>query len=99
MSTRAHCIDCTLHHRQAPIRATFVLCRRDVRFCVKCRHRIWCGKPANDCLGNRVTWMTGLIDTSCERRAIQIPIAMWSTLTTVKHPAVSSPEAYPTPAH
>jgi len=44
-------------------------------------------------------WMTDLIDTSGHRATIQIPIAMRSILTPTHHPAVSSLEAYPTPAH
>ena len=72
---------------------------RDVHFCVRCGREIWPVRYAADSLGDGFAWMTDLIDTSDHRATIQIPIAMWSTLTTVKHPAVSSLGAYPTPAH
>ena len=99
MNTCAHRIYRLSRYRPAPIRAAFALCHGNVHFCVRCRHRIWRNRAAIDSFSDGIIWMTDLVDTSCQRRAIQIPIAMRSTLTTVKHPAVSSLEAYPTPAH
>lgn len=99
MSTRAHHAYRPYHHRPVLIRAVFVLCRRDERFCVRFRHRSWCDRPATNMLSNGVIRMTDLVDSSYQRGTIQIPIAMWSTLTPTQHPAVSSLGAYPTPAH
>ena len=99
MSTRAHRICRPSRYRPAPIRAAFALCHHVVHFHVRCRHRIWRDRAATDSFSDGVIWTTNLIDTSCHPAAIQIPIAMWSTLTPAKHPAVSSLEAYPTPAH
>ena len=99
MSMCAYSVYHPYRYRPAPIRAAFVLCRRNVRFCVKCRHQIWCDRAVTNYLSDGVIRMTDLIDTSGQRGAIQIPIAMWSTLTPTQHPAVSSLEAYPTPTH
>jgi len=99
MSTEARRVYRPYRHRPVPIRAVFMPCRRDVRFCVRCRHRIWCDRAVTNTLSDGVIRMTDLIDTSYRRGTIQIPIAMWSTLTPQQRPAVSSLGAYPTPAH
>ena len=99
MTMRAYSVDYPYRYRPAPIRAAFVPCHRDVHFCVRCGREIWPVRYAADSLRDGFAWITDLIDTSGHRATIQIPIAMWSTLTTVKHPAVSSLGAYPTPAH
>jgi hypothetical protein len=99
MTMRAYSVDYPYRYRPAPIRAAFVLCHRDVHFCVRCGREIWPVRYAADYLGDGFAWMTDLIDTSGQRGAIQIPIAMRSILTPTQHPAVSSLEAYPTPAH
>ena len=99
MSTRAHRICRPSRYRPAPIRAAFALCHRDVHFRVRCRRRNWRNRAATDYLSDGFIWMTNLVVASCHRATIQIPIDMWSTLTPAQHPAVSSLEAYPTPAH
>ena len=99
MTMRAYSVDCLYRYRPAPIRAAFALCRRDVHFRVRCRHRIRRDGATTDHLNDGVIRMTDLIDTSCHGGAIQIPIAVWSTPPTAKHPAVSSLGAYPTPTH
>jgi hypothetical protein len=99
MITDAHRVYCPYRYRPAPIRAAFVPYRRDVHFCLRCGRAIAFVRPATHHLSYITAWITGLIDTSYHRATIQIPIAMWSTLTTVKHPAVSFLGAYPTPAH
>jgi len=99
MSTGAQRICRPYRYRPVPIRAAFVPCRRDERFCVRCRHQIWRDRATTDYLSDGVIRMTDLIDSSGQRAAIQIPIARRSTPTPTLHPAVSSLEAYPTPAH
>ena len=99
MSNRAYRVDCLYRYRPAPIRAAFVPCHRDVHFRVNCRHWIWRDRVATRYLSDGVIWMTYRIVTSRHRATIQIPIAMRSTLTPSQCPAVSSLEAYPTPAH
>ena len=99
MSQCAHCVYYPSRYRPAPIRATFALCHHHVHFRVRGSHRIWRDRAATNNFSDAVIWMTDLINTSCQRGAIQIPIAMWSTLTPTQHPAVSSLGAYPTPAH
>jgi len=83
----------------APIRAAFVPCPRNEHFRVRCGQEIWSVRPATDPLDDEITRMNGLTAVSTRRATIQIPIAMWFTLTPAKHPAVSSLGAYPTPAH
>ena len=99
MSKCAYYVYRPYRYRPAPIRAAFALCHHDVRFCVRYRHRIWRDRAATNNFSDGVIWMIDLIDTSGHQAAIQIPIAMWSTLTPAQHPAVSSLGAYPTPAH
>jgi hypothetical protein len=99
MSTRAHRICCPYRYRPAPIRAAFALSHHELHFCARCRHQIWRNRASIDSFNDGIIWMTDLIVTSCQRRIIQIPIAMRSTLTPTQHPAVSSLEASPTPAH
>ena len=99
MSTRAHRIDCIFHYQPAPIRAAFVPCHPDVRFCASRSRRVRPTLCTGDYRDDGVTGITDSVATSCQRRMIQIPIAMRSTLTPTQHPAVSSLEAYPTPAH
>ena len=86
-------------HRPVTIRAAFVSCHDDTHSCMQYGQEIWPVWPATDRPRDGNARMTGLITTSCQRATIQIPIAMWSTPNTVKHPAVSSLEAYPTPTH
>ena len=99
MSMCAYVVYRPSRYRPAPIRAAFVPCHCSVRFCLQCRRGIWPFRPATEPLGNGIAWTTDLIHTSCHQAAIQIPIAIWSTLTPAQHPAVSSLGAYPTPAH
>jgi len=82
MTMRAYSVDYPYRYRPAPIRAAFVLCHRDVHFCVRCGREIWPARYAADSLGDGFAWMADFIDTSDHRATIQIPIAMWSTLTT-----------------
>jgi len=98
MSKCAYCVYRPYRCRPAPIRAAYVPCRCNVRFCLQGRREIWPFRPATDLLGNGIAWTTGLIVNSCHRATIQIPIATRPSMTTAKHPAVSSLEAYPTPA-
>ena len=99
MSKCAYCVYRPYRYRPAPIRAAFALCHHGVHFRMRYSHQIWRDRAATDSFSGGVIWATDLIDTSCHQAAIQIPIAMWSTLTPAQHPAVSSLEAYPTPAH
>jgi hypothetical protein len=46
-----------------------------------------------------MVWIIQRIGTSSQPGKIQIPIALRSTQTPAKHPAVSSLGACPTPAH
>ena len=92
MSKCAYCVYRPYRYRPAPIRAAFALCHHDVHFRVRSR-------AATDNFSDGVISMTNLIDTSCHQAAIQIPIAMWPDPTSTQHPADSSFEAYPTPAH
>ena len=86
-------------YRPAPIRAAFVSCFDDMRFCVQYGQEIWPVRPATDYPGDGIARMAGLIATSCQRATIQIPIVLLSSMTTPQHPAVSSLGASPTPAH
>jgi len=99
MITDAHRVYCPYRYRPAPIRAAFALCHHGVHFRVRYSHQIWRDRAAIDSFSDGVIWATDLVDTSYHQAAIQIPIAMWSTLTPAQHPAVSSLGAYPTPAH
>ena len=99
MTMRAYSVDYPYRYRPAPIRAAFALCHHGVHFRVRYSHQIRRDRAAIDSFSDGVIWATDLIDTSCHQAAIQIPIAMWATLTPAQHPAVSSLEAYPTPAH
>jgi len=99
MSTCAHRIYRFHRYRTVSIRAALALCHRNVHFRVRSRHRIWRNRAATDYLSDADIWMTELVEPSCQRGAIQIPIAMRSTLASMQHPAVSSLGAYPTPAH
>ena len=99
MSTRAPRADSPHRHRPVTIRAAFVPCHDDMRFCLRCGQAIWTVRPATDHLNDVIARMAGLIATSGPRATIQIPIAMLSSLTTLQRPAVSSLEASPTPAH
>jgi len=82
-----------------PIRAAFVPYPRDVNFRVRCGREIASAQPATDHLGDEIARMNGFAAVSTQRATIQIPIATRSSITTAKHPAVSSLGAYPTPAH
>ena len=99
MSTRAHHVDCPDRHRPAPIRAAFVPCHRDVRFCVLRPRKSRPTPCTYDYRDDGVAGITDFVATSRQRQIIQTPIAMRSTLTPTQHLAVSSLEAYPTPAH
>jgi hypothetical protein len=99
MSKCVHCVYRPYRYRLAPIRAAFALCDRDVHFRVRCRHRIWRNRAATDYLSGGDIRMIDLVGASCHRATIQIPMAKRPSMTTAKHPAVSSIEAYPTRAH
>ncbi len=99
MSTGALRVCYPYRYRPVPIRAAFVLCHRDLHFCVRREQEVWSVRHAADYLGDGFACITDRVVTACHQATIQIPIAMWSTQTTVKHPAVSSLGAYPTPAH
>ena len=86
-------------YRPAPIRAAFVPCLRNVHFRLQCGREIASAQPATDHLGDEIARMSGLAAASSQRATIQIPIALRIFLTRVQHPAVSSLEACPTPAH
>ena len=85
-------------YQSVPIRAPFVPCHRNVHFCARCRQKISPAWPATDHLSDGFARTTGLIATSCQRATIETPIALRIISTMVKHPAVSSLEASPTPA-
>ena len=87
------------HYRQMPIRAAFVPFHRNVDFCVRGAQIIASIRPATDHLSDGIARITDVIDASCPPASIQIPIALRIILTTAQHPAVSSLEACPTPAH
>ena len=99
MSKCAYCVYRPYRYRPAPIRAAFALCHHGVHFRVRYSHQIRRDRAAIDSFSDGVIWATDLIDTSGHRATIQIPIALRSSLTTPQHPAVSSLEASPTPAH
>jgi hypothetical protein len=99
MSTCAHRIYRFHRYRTVSIRAALALRHRNVNFCVRRWYRIRRNRAANDHHSDADIGMTDLVVNSCHRVTIQIPIAMRSTLTPAKHPAVSSIGAYPTPAH
>lgn len=84
-------------HRSQPVRAVFVPRRRDRHFCPRCGRAIASDWPTADRLSDGIACMPGFTATSCQRRAIQIPIALRHVLTAAQHPAVSSLEASPTP--
>ena len=86
-------------HRSQPIRAAFVPCRHNGGFCLQCRPAVWLFQPATNPRVLGIVWTTDLIVNSCQQSPIQIPIAQRPAMTTAKHPAVSSLEACPTPAH
>ena len=98
MTMRAYSVDYPYRYRPAPIRAAFTLCHGDVYFRLRCTQRIGRNWAAINSCKDGIVWITDLIDTSSQRRAIQIPIAVRSAPTPSQHPAVSSLEAYPTPA-
>jgi hypothetical protein len=99
MSTAALRIHRPYRYRPVPIRAAFVPCRCNLSFYLQCRREIGPFQPATDPLGNGIASTTDLIVNSCQHAPIQITIAKRPSMTTAKHPAVSSLEAYPTPAH
>ena len=99
MSMRTARADSPHRYRPMPIRAAFGPCHRNVRFCLRYGRAIALVRPATHHPSYITVRITGLIVTSCQRATIQIPIALRSSLTTPQHPAVSSLEASPTPAH
>ena len=99
MSTGAHRVYRPYRYRPVPIRAAFVPCHRNVYFCVRGAQVIPSMRPATDPLSDGLARITNVIDAACPSAPIQIPIALRIILTTAEHPAVSSLEAYPTPAH
>ena len=98
MSTRAHRIYRHYRYRPAPIGATFVPCHRDVHSCLRCGRKIWPGRYAADYPDDGFAWITGRVVTACHPATIQIPIVLRTNPATAQRPAVSSPEACPTPA-
>ena len=86
-------------YRPAPIRAAFVPSPRNVHFRLQCGREIASAQPATDHLGDAIARMKGLTAASLQHTTIQIPIARCIFLTLGQHPAVSSLEACPTPAH
>ena len=99
MTMRAYRVDCPYHYRPVPIRAAFVPCHQDVRFCVLRLRKIRPTPCAYDYQDDGDAGITHFVATSRQRRIMQIPIAMRSILATAMRPAVFSLEAYPTPAH
>jgi hypothetical protein len=99
MSTCAHRIYRPYRYQPAPIRAGFVPCPRNLHLHRRREQRTSTNQCAFGALRDGTAPMTDLISTSCQPVMIQIPIALQSTPTTVKYPAVSSLEACPTPAH
>ena len=83
----------------APIRADCV--PRCAARCFCRRHRLVSGKIHStvDRLRHAMVRIIQRIGTSNQPGKIQIPIALRSTQTPAKHPAVSSLGACPTPAH
>ena len=91
--------DCLLYrYWPAPIRAAFVPRCADGYFCRRQRQVIGDIHSTVDILRRAMVWIIQRIGTSDQRGKIQIPIALRSTHTPAKHPAVSSLEACPTPA-
>jgi hypothetical protein len=86
-------------YRPVPIRAAFVPTHHNVHFCVRGAPVMPCMWAATNLLSDGIARITNDIDASCPPAPIQIPIALRIILTTAPHPAVSSLEAYPTPAH
>jgi hypothetical protein len=92
--------DCLLYrYRPAPIRAAIVPCCTDRCFCRRQRQVIGDIHSTVDTLRHTMVKILQRIGTSDQRGKIPIPIALRSTPTPAKPPAVSSPEACPTPAH
>lgn len=98
MSTCAYHIYRLYRYRPAPVRAAFVPCRCNVRFCLQRWREIWLFRPATEPLNNGIARTNDLTVNSCQQAPIQIPIAKRPSITTAKHPAVSPLEACPTPA-
>ena len=85
-------------HRQALIRAAFVPCPRNVYLRLRGAQVIPSMCPATDRLSNRSARITNVIDDACPIAPLQIPIALGINPATAQRPAVSFPEACPTPA-
>jgi hypothetical protein len=85
-------------NRPVPIPAAFVPSHHNVHFCVRGAQVISSMRPATDHFGNGIACITNVTDASCPPAPIQIPIALRINPATAQRPAVSSPEACPTPA-
>ena len=91
--------DCLRYrYRPAPIRAAFVPRRAETHFCHHQRQTIGDSRSTVNTPPNAAVWTIQRIGTSDQCGKIQIPIALRSTQTPAKPPAVSSLEACPTPA-
>ena len=99
MTMRTAPADAPDRYRPMPIRAAFVPCHRNLYLRMRGAQLIPSMQPATDHLTNGIARITNVIDAACPLAPIQIPIALRIILTTAQHPAVSSLEAYPTPAH
>jgi hypothetical protein len=85
-------------HRPVPIRAAFVPSHHNVHFGMRGAQVIPSMRPATDQLGNGFARITSVTDASCPPAPLKIPIALCINPATAQRPAVSSPEACPTPA-
>ena len=85
-------------NRPLLIRAAFVPTHHNVHFCVRGAQVMPSMWAETNQLSNTIARFTNVIDASCLPAPIQITIALRINPAMAQRPAVSSPEACPTPA-